>query len=185
MTSCWIDSVFSPCPISDQSRIKLVEELSWKHSSVKAFVKRSSSLDDKELVLITHNITSLTLFSSTWTFFITPSLSADFRYKGSGFCRKKLFATAILHFNESILSGEGESLSLCYVNRSVAFSDTGDWLHSLRDIQTGLDSLYLSWTVIRKLWLVSKVISRKCVLKCETRRIRYWRYPCYVQNGSK
>ena len=111
---------------SDRSRIQLVEELSQKYPSVNAFVKRSYSLHDKELAKPLKN----------------PTLSADSRNKGSGFYRKKLFTQAILHFNQSILSGEGESLALGYANRSVAFFDTGNWLHSLRDIQMALDNNY-------------------------------------------
>lgn len=68
--------------------------------------------------------------------------SHDYRLKGNDLYKEKLYPQANYLYTQSILLGEGESLALSFANRSVIFYETGDYLHSLRDIQLAIDHNY-------------------------------------------
>lgn len=72
----------------------------------------------------------------------SQNLSTCLRLEGNSHYQKKQNFKAISSYNQSLVVGEGESLALAFANRSAVFHDTGDWLHSLRDIQLALDLGY-------------------------------------------
>ena len=111
---------------SDADRIVMIAGMAREYDCLSMLLEKSYA---------SHQLEQLKPLKAT-------TLSSENRAKGNHSFQNKLYFDAISFYNQSILSGEGESLALGYANRSVAFFDTGDWLYSLRDIQMALDNNY-------------------------------------------
>lgn len=111
---------------NNKARIEAVHEMAKRHPCLSSFFERTRSLHQKELVK--------PLKSSI--------LSEDLRAKGNNFSKRKETSRATSSYNQSIFWAEGESLALAYADRSLFFYETGDWLHSLRDVEFALVNNY-------------------------------------------